>query len=147
MPPPMSPLMSLPMLMPDQSIAAPPPAPSPSKQTLSLLVTFLSRFETTADFNPRSDSVSNAPFLLSTSHLYLYFLSSPRYRCRWIMSSSSGNGPAAILISLLLNGYEPYYHAEPSKPHPDPILHSMLAPTALEGCRPKSMLKQVMILL
>ncbi|KAK3816292.1 MAG: hypothetical protein J3Q66DRAFT_342145 [Benniella sp.] len=53
-----------------------------------------------------------------------------------------GNGPAGILLSLLLSGYEPFYRADPSTPHPDPILHGMLAPTAWTGCRPRSLLKQ-----
>lgn len=53
-----------------------------------------------------------------------------------------GNGPAGILISLLLSGYEPFYHAEPAMPHPDPILHRMLSPSALDGTRPQSLLRQ-----
>lgn len=57
----------------------------------------------------------------------------------------TGNGPAGILISLLLSGYEPYYHADGACPHPDPILHRMLTPSSLQGCKPRSMLKQVNI--
>ncbi|KAI8597345.1 hypothetical protein EDD21DRAFT_385687 [Dissophora ornata] len=53
-----------------------------------------------------------------------------------------GNGPAGILLSLLLSGYEPYYHADPSRPHPDPILHRMLTRSSLTGCRPRSLLNQ-----
>ncbi|KAF9401596.1 hypothetical protein BGZ94_005167, partial [Podila epigama] len=52
------------------------------------------------------------------------------------------NGPAGIMVSLLLNGHEPYYHAEQSMPHPDPILHRMLSPSALDGTRPQSLLRQ-----
>ncbi|KAF9322455.1 Oxidative stress-induced growth inhibitor 2, partial [Podila minutissima] len=52
------------------------------------------------------------------------------------------NGPAGILISLLLSGHEPFYHAEPEMPHPDPILHRMLSPSALDGTRPQSLLRQ-----
>ncbi|KAI7817428.1 hypothetical protein BC939DRAFT_329713 [Gamsiella multidivaricata] len=54
-----------------------------------------------------------------------------------------GNGPAGILLSLLLTGYEPYYHADPTRPHPDPILHRMLAPSALTESRPRSLHSQI----
>ncbi|KAF9914962.1 Oxidative stress-induced growth inhibitor 2 [Lobosporangium transversale] len=53
-----------------------------------------------------------------------------------------GNGPAGIVLSLLLSGYQPYYHAEPFMPHPDPILHGMLASSALTGSKPRSLLHQ-----
>ena len=35
-----------------------------------------------------------------------------------------GNGPSALILSYILHGNVPYY--EPSKPHPDPILHDKL---------------------
>ena len=35
-----------------------------------------------------------------------------------------GNGPSALILSYILHGNVPYY--KPSKPHPDPILHSKL---------------------
>ena len=38
-----------------------------------------------------------------------------------------GNGPSALILSYILHGHIPYY--EPSKPHPDPILHEKLCAT------------------
>ena len=38
-----------------------------------------------------------------------------------------GNGPSALILSYILHGNIPYY--EPSKPHPDPILHGKLSAT------------------
>lgn len=38
-----------------------------------------------------------------------------------------GNGPSALILSYILHGNIPYY--EPSKPHPDPILHEKLSAT------------------
>ena len=36
-----------------------------------------------------------------------------------------GNGPSALILSFILHGNIPYY--DPSKPHPDPILHKKLS--------------------
>ena len=38
-----------------------------------------------------------------------------------------GNGPSALILSYILHGNIPYY--EPSKPHPDPLLHEKLSAT------------------
>ena len=38
-----------------------------------------------------------------------------------------GNGPSALILSYILHGHIPYY--DPSKPHPDPILHQKLCET------------------
>lgn len=38
-----------------------------------------------------------------------------------------GNGPSALILSYILHGHIPYY--DPSKPHPDPILHQKLCAT------------------
>lgn len=36
-----------------------------------------------------------------------------------------GNGPSALILSYILHGNTPYYN--PTKPHPDPILHKKLS--------------------
>lgn len=36
-----------------------------------------------------------------------------------------GNGPSALILSYILHGNTPYYN--PTKPHPDPILHNKLS--------------------
>ena len=38
-----------------------------------------------------------------------------------------GNGPSALILSYILHGHIPYY--DPSRPHPDPILHEKLCAT------------------
>ncbi|MCJ1305340.1 hypothetical protein MMC08_008154, partial [Hypocenomyce scalaris] len=48
----------------------------------------------------------------------------PRSPLQYVDTVVVGNGPSALILSYILHGNIPHYN--PSRPHPDPILHSKL---------------------